>query len=193
MIRLLRQIKGLPDALYNRIALRRKRVTFAEMPKITGRLQLHGSGRIVLGEDVRIHSHPGSNPVAGGVRTHLYAGSGAELIIGSHTGISHAAITAQQRVEIGEYVLIGSGCMITDTDFHSLDPGERARGEGGTARPVVIRDHAFIGARSILLKGVTVGENSVIGAGSVVTRDVPANEVWAGNPAVKIRELRERE
>ena len=56
-------------------------------------------------------------------------------------------------------------------------------------KPVAICDNAFIGAKSIILKGVTIGENSVIGAGSVVTKSVPANQIWAGNPAKFIREI----
>ena len=55
--------------------------------------------------------------------------------------------------------------------------------------PVVIKDNAFIGAKVIVLKGVTIGENSIIGAGSVVTRSVPDNEIWAGNPAKFIRKV----
>lgn len=55
--------------------------------------------------------------------------------------------------------------------------------------PVIIEDNAFIGARSIILKGVTIGANSIIGAGSVVTKSIPANEIWAGNPAKFIRKI----
>ena len=55
--------------------------------------------------------------------------------------------------------------------------------------PVVIEDNVFIGARCIILKGVTIGENSVVGAGSVVTKSIPANEIWAGNPAKFIRKI----
>lgn len=56
-------------------------------------------------------------------------------------------------------------------------------------KPVLIKDNAFIGAHSIILKGVTIGENSIIGAGSVVTKSVPDNQIWAGNPAKFIRNI----
>lgn len=82
--------------------------------------------------------------------------------------------------------------MIVTTDFHSLNPEIRASNKDSENRlcaPVEIKHNAFIGARCIILKGVTIGENSVIGAGSVVTKSVPANQVWAGNPAKFIRNI----
>ena len=80
-----------------------------------------------------------------------------------------------------------------DTDFHSLDPMQRKspdtdRAGAGTA-PIIIRENAFIGAASIILKGTVIGRNSVIGAGSVVTGNVPDGQLWAGNPARFIRQL----
>ena len=80
---------------------------------------------------------------------------------------------------------------IYDTDLHSVDAGIRS-GNGDLAHKatavVVVKDNAFIGAFSIILKGVTIGENSIIGAGSVVTKWVPDNQILAGNPAKFIRE-----
>ena len=78
---------------------------------------------------------------------------------------------------------------IYDTDFHKLSDGQRELNDRKRARKaaVTIEDKAFVGAHSILLKGVTVGKGAVIGAGSVVTRDIPPGEVWAGNPAVRIK------
>lgn len=82
--------------------------------------------------------------------------------------------------------------MIFDTDFHSLDWRDRKDGTDIQKRkksPVVIKSLAFIGANSIILKGVTIGERSIVGAGSVVTKDIPDGEIWAGNPAQFIREI----
>ena len=78
------------------------------------------------------------------------------------------------------------------SDFHSLDPIIRAGGEDQANKkraPVVLCDNLFIGAHSTILKGVTVGENSIVGAGSVVTKNIPANQIWGGNPAKFIRNL----
>ena len=110
---------------------------------------------------------------------------GSKLIIGNNVVISGSTICASQFVSIGDYTMIGSGCLITDTDSHSLNYLERRKGivpENSTA-PVVIGQDVFIGARSIILKGVKIGDRVVIGAGSVVTHDVPEDCIVAGNPA----------
>ena len=78
------------------------------------------------------------------------------------------------------------------TDFHSLDPQIRASAEDTLHKacaPVRICEGAFIGAHCIILKGVTIGARSIVGSGSVVTKSIPADEIWAGNPARFIRSL----
>lgn len=97
-----------------------------------------------------------------------------------------------KSITIGKQVNIGAGTMIFDTDFHSLSWEDRADGtdiEKKVSKPVVIHDLVFIGADCIILKGVEIGEKSIIGAGSVVSRDVPAGEIWAGNPAQFIKRI----
>lgn len=107
----------------------------------------------------------------------------ASIVIGHHVGISGSSIAASDRIEIGNYVLIGSGCLITDSDAHPVDPEGRRSGGQTKTKPIVIEDDVFIGARSIILKGVRVGRGCVIGAGSVVTKDVLEYTIVAGNPA----------
>lgn len=109
---------------------------------------------------------------------------GATLDIADHVGASGASICAAVRVSIGDHVLLGADVVITDTDFHPLHRDRRyAHVSGALHAPVIIQDDVFVGARSIVLKGVTIGAGAVIGAGSVVTRDVPAGAIAAGNPA----------
>jgi acetyltransferase-like isoleucine patch superfamily enzyme len=101
-----------------------------------------------------------------------------------------ATLVAAEWIEIGDRVFVGANCVIVDTDFHPLDPSARQVDVlAGAHSPVVIEDDAFIGMRSIILKGVRVGAGSVIGAGSVVTQDVAPGAVVAGNPAVFVRWL----
>lgn len=115
----------------------------------------------------------------------------AKIIIGNNVGISGSTINATVLVNIGNNVLIGSGCIISDTDSHPLSYIERRNNDFSNvmSRPINIGDDVFVGARSLILKGVTIGEKSIIGMGSVVTKDIPANCVAAGNPARVIRYL----
>ena len=118
--------------------------------------------------------------------------NGARIEIGVHTGLSGTTVCAAQEVTIGSYVLIGANVTVADTDFHPMPPDDRrysGDAEGIGTAPVRIEDNVFIGAGSYVLKGVTIGKNSVIGAGSVVTRDIPANVIAAGNPAKVIGTL----
>ena len=112
--------------------------------------------------------------------------------IGKGSGMSGATIVAAESVEIGEYVNIGVNSCIYDTDFHPLDPVIRRRHptENACSSPIIIEDDVWLGANVIVLKGVTIGARSIVGAGSVVTHDVPPDTVVAGNPAKVIKSLK---
>jgi len=107
----------------------------------------------------------------------------ARLVMEANSGASGAVLCAGLSVEIGEGTLIGSGAMILDNDFHILTDGGWREEMRSNARAIRIGREVFIGARAIILKGVTIGDRATIGAGAVVTRNVPANCVAAGNPA----------
>lgn len=98
---------------------------------------------------------------------------------------------AKKHIKIGSNVRLGGNTCIYDTDFHSLNLEKRISANDDDIRSidVEIKDGAFIGAHSIILKGVTIGENSIIGAGSVVAKNIPDNEVWAGNPVRFIKKI----
>ena len=120
---------------------------------------------------------------------------GARIEVGEDSGMTSATISAAVSVKVGRRVLIGAGVMITDNDHHVVEPpkGQSRRYLGlAESRPdhgVVIGDDVFLGARSIVLKGVSIGEGSVIAAGSVVTRNIPAFVLAGGNPCRVIRNL----
>ena len=119
--------------------------------------------------------------------------SNAELIIGKDSGMSNTVIQCHEKIIIGNNVNIGAGCLIMDSNFHSTnwkDRLDRVKDiENHRNAPVKIGDVVFIGTRSIICKGVTIGNHAMIAAGSVVVTDVPANEVWGGNPAKFIKKL----
>jgi len=108
---------------------------------------------------------------------------GCLIRIGDDVGLSGCTITAIKKIIIGSEVLVGSGVIIADNDAHSINPERRRYSKEITSEPVIIKDNVFIGARAMILKGVTVGTGAVVGAGSVVTRDVPDYAIVAGNPA----------
>jgi acetyltransferase-like isoleucine patch superfamily enzyme len=110
--------------------------------------------------------------------------------IGDHSGLSGTVLSARSLIQIGQRVLIGGNVRIFDHDFHPTGWQERCAGDPGATRPVVIGDDVFIGTNVIVLKGVQIGERSVIGAGSVVTlSEIPPDSLVAGNPAKIVRRL----
>jgi acetyltransferase-like isoleucine patch superfamily enzyme len=159
-----------------------KSCSFAGLPIIT----MAPESDIALGDAVRILSRFDSNPAGLPHPTILAAlTGGSAILIGEQTGISGASIVARSTITIGRHVLIGAGACIWDTDFHPLAPDQRQQHltrDAGCA-PIKIEDHVFIGARAMILKGVTVGWGAVIGAGAVVTKNIAAGQVVAGNPA----------
>lgn len=182
-------LKNLYPTTYNLFWFKLKNVTYVSFPKIIGKLYLKGSGKLLIGNGAHINSGKNANPIGGDTRTIFAISKGASLSIGDNTGISNVAIICQEKITIGNYVKIGGSVKIYDTDFHSLSADDRkySKSDIPKTRPVSIGDHCFIGAHSIILKGVSIGRNSIIGAGSVVAKSIPSGEIWAGNPAKFIK------
>ena len=123
--------------------------------------------------------------------------------VGDYTLLNGALVMAEERIEIGNYCIISWNVGIADSDFHPIDPALRHQDALALApfaenrpprplirtAPVIIKDHVWIGMGAVILKGVTIGENSVVAAGAIVTRDVPPNVVVAGNPAQIVKQL----
>ncbi len=152
-------------------------------------IQKHRRGVLRIGARLELRSTARSNPL-GPHRPVILSvrRPGAALIIGDDFGMTGGSIVAEERITIGNRVAVGANTIIADTDFHPLDPAERRLAPlNGATAPIVIEDDVFIGMQCLILKGVTLGRGCVIGAGSVVTRDVPAGMIAAGNPARVIR------
>ena len=181
--------------LLNILRLKRKGVSFGKGLRIRGHvgLELMKGGRMSIGDGFTCSSGNMSNPMGRNVRSFFRVHPGAELRIGNNVGISSSCLWCRERIVIEDNVKIGAMCIITDTDCHSMDPVLRADVATDAANaahaPILIKENAFIGASSLIGKGVTIGKNAIVGMGSVVTRDIPDNQVWAGNPARFIREI----
>lgn len=181
-------------AKFNQIQLRR--VGVASNVEIKGRCRFSISrdSTITIRNNVTIASEFRST-ISNGILTEICVQPKAYLYIGENSGISSTSIHVWESVYIGSYVNIGAGCLIMDTNFHSLESKIRMTKEGGIpgsevkTSPIVISDHVFVGARSIICKGVNIGENSIVATGSVVVKNIPANQIWGGNPAKFISEI----
>jgi len=109
--------------------------------------------------------------------------------IGTGTMLSNnVSVISVGKISIGEYCLIGDMTQIMDCDSHELEPSKRFSGMG-PIEPVHIGNNVWIGSRVLILKGVSIGDNSVIGAGSIVTRSIPPNSLAVGIPAKVVRML----
>jgi len=148
-------------------------------------------GKCIIGKDFRSNNREMSNPIGRFNRCSLIVGKSGKLSIGNNVGMSSTAIVCHNYVEIGDNVNIGGNVVIYDTDFHSLNAESRMDSKldkaGTRTAPVKIGQSAFIGGHTTILKGVEIGKNAIVGACSVVTKNIPANEIWAGNPAKRIR------
>lgn len=189
--------------LLNRLHFRLSGARFGTGLKIFDRVyltMLPGS-RLTIGRNFHCLSGNGINPLGRNLRSKIYLAAGAEITIGDDCGVSASSLRAKERITLGNGVNIGADCIIMDTDAHSLDWRVRAGiatgpdglpvndGLAAASAPITIGDNVLIGTRCIILKGVTIGPRTIIAAGSIVTRSIPADCIAAGNPARVIKQL----
>ncbi len=156
--------------------LRYPNLTLAKGVKLKGTLKINGSVKVKIDSDTRIRK-----------RLKIF-GSG-EITVGKNVSLNGCVIGCQRAVSIGDDCLI-SDCYLLDTDYHNLEPELRHAPPGPkVTAPIVIERNAWVGAKATVMKGVRVGENSVIGLGSVVGKSVPPNVVVIGNPQQIVKSL----
>lgn len=167
-------------------AFLKKRIIYRNIRKNGGMVdkstKVYFGGKIKFGKNIIINGEGIDNVT----RSQIYVLLGAVLEIGDNVGMSQVSIICKEYIKIGSYVKIGAGTMIFDTNFHSTDWNVRRdqQEDMKSARnsPVIIGDDVFIGTRFIICKGVTIGARSIIAAGSVVVKDIPADSIAGGNP-----------
>lgn len=146
---------------------------------------------IDIGSHFTVLSGDSLNALCRNTRLCLRAEDNAKIVIGNWTGISGGCVWSSKSIVIGNHVNIGANCQIIDGDIHSLDWRGRRQDTYTPVpyqiAPIIIEDDVWIGANTIILKGVVIGRRSIIGAGSVVTHSIPSDCIAAGNPCKVIR------
>jgi len=170
---------GLTTAYYR---AKYRRVVFGHGVAIRGRLIVRGSGTVSLGDYCFLDT-------AGGLPNKIQTFSPeAQVVIGDHCFLNSVEIACRERVQIGRRAMIGE-CLLMDTDFHRVEINRWDPAIAVRNKPITIEENVWIANRTIVLKGVTVGQNSVVGAGTVVRQSVPANVVVIGNPQQVVKHL----
>lgn len=146
--------------------------------RLRGRAKVMGSGEVILGDGVSLNGTI--------VPIELVTYASGRIEIGSHTFINYgSSIAARTSVKIGSYCHLGHYLFVMDNNQHDVV----RHWELPPSEPVVIEDNVWIGSKVVVLPGVRIGCRAVIGAGSIVTKDIPPRCVAAGNPARVVRHL----
>lgn len=193
------KIRSIFYLLYNRIWFRAIGVSFGKNLRVFDKVFVTGVGTIKIGNNFTFTSGGGLNPIARNIRGQLYADcKKSKILIGNNVGISSSCLWANSLISIGDNVNIGADCLIMDTDAHPhnylkrrlsfmMENGVAAYKSQIPSEPIVIENDVWIGARCVILKGVHIGARTIIAAGSIVVKDIPANCIAGGNPCKVIK------
>lgn len=159
--------------------LRFPTLTIGEDVRFVGRIKVKGGTRVVLGDRVR-------------VRKLVRINGGGVVTVGADTLLNGSWIIAETSVEIGPRCLV-SDAGLMDTDFHNLEPELRHEPPSARTRaPITVGTNAWIGAQALVLKGTSIGDDSVVAAGAVARGEIPERVVVSGNPAVVVKKFDDR-
>jgi len=175
--------------LYFRI----KGVSFGNRLRVRGYvgLVLKKGCKITIGDNFVLLSGNMYNSIGRNIKSSIRADDGAIINIGNNVGMSNICIWSKCEITIGDNVKIGADTVILDSDMHSLNYLDRRNPKSDVANAkkysVFIGDDAFIGTRCIINKGVRIGQRSIVASGSVISKSIPSDEIWGGNPAQFIK------
>jgi acetyltransferase-like isoleucine patch superfamily enzyme len=178
--RFLKVIKSprLAAALLNAQLRMRGRARVPLSVRLIGRIRIAGGGDVSFGKGITLRGNI--------VPIEFVAQKGARIVVGDHTFINYgSSISAFELVSIGRHCFLGHYTFIIDNSEHDV----RQHLLLPPSKPVVIEDHVWIGSRVLILPGVRIGHNAVIGAGSVVTKDIAPYCLAVGNPARIVRSI----
>ena len=182
---------------WNLLKFRLHGIKIGTNPTVSNKVYLYIAGKVTIGDNFKFSSGDNINPICRNIRGTIFCQC-RETSIGNNVAISSSCLWAKKRIKIGNNVNVGGDTLIMDTDAHPHDYLQRRpefiESVGSLkyidkipSAPITIEDDVWIGARCIILKGVTIGARSIIAAGSVVTKDIPADVVAGGNPCRVIK------
>lgn len=179
-VRASRAVRALARGWYYRVKFRLlgRRVVIGRRFRVVGRLDIRGPGTVIFGDDCAVYSSPLQ------ITTPWTHTPEAVIRFGDRVMLTGTRLGCVMRIDVEDDAGL-SDARVMDNDFHRIDARsarERAN-SSGRSKPVLIRRNAWLGTDAMILKGVTVGENAVVGARAVVTARVPDNAVVFGNPA----------
>lgn len=159
--------------------------------------KLPGRSKITLGQKVVLNSDNLNTNTALTSKCTLVCGLNGNINIGDNSMLNGVSVTSYLKVNIGSNCQIASCTLITDTDFHPINPEQRYRESMGkkinhdmvNKKEINIGNNVWIGWGCTILKGVNIGDNSIIAAGSVVVNDIPKNVIAGGNPAIVKKQI----
>ena len=194
MNRVIRKLIGWHQAIADRcytMELRWHGLELGRGVRAQGRARIQCfAGRIVLRDGVILRSRDfGYHTQITGATKLFTDAENAVIEIGARCRLNGTTIHARERVQLGEDCYTAAGTTIVDSNGHVADADKRAAGGRDEPRPVIIGNRVWTGQNVIILKGVTIGNDVIIGAGSVVTSDLPAGTLCAGQPAQVVKEL----
>ena len=195
------KLRGIFYRSYNKLLFLANGIHYGQNMQVFDKIYLLSKGKVTIGDDFLFTSGDSINPICRNIRGAMCTmEKESKIVIGDRVGISSACLWAKERITIGNDVNIGGDCLIMDNDAHPHDYLQRRSSYAKTvgqeeylkaipAAPIQIDDDVWIGARCQILKGVHIGARSIIAAGSVVTKDIPADVIAGGNPCRVIREI----
>lgn len=171
--------RSLARGLYYKIKFRvlGRRVVIGRHFQVVGKLDVRGPGTVIFGDRCSVHS---TRLAPTTPYTHS---PDAVIEFGDLVRLTGTRLSCSERIEVGDWSGL-SDCRIMDTDFHASEVFDRPRYQtDGTSKPVILGRNVWVGAGSMVLKGVQIGDHSIVGAGAVVSTNVPPRTIVFGNPA----------
>lgn len=175
----------LPQYLYTICKLTFHRVQF-DFKVLGNNFYIKNKGTIILGHSVQLHSYPDGSCHRTALSTYF---SDATILIGDKCALNGTIIHCNEKILIGNNCRFGPGVIICDNNSHRISKEITERDKKAESEPITIENNVWIGMNTLVMKGVSIGENSIVAAGSLVLKDIPPNCLYGGHPAQLIKTL----